>query len=64
MCDKRSYSSEREAREIINNARYFATHNDGRKGKRRTAKTLPVRTYFCQECEMWVLTSKKLKKKK
>ena len=49
MCDKIGYSSEREARTVLNIFR--------RNRKASYGKKIPKRAYYCEQCGMWHLTS-------
>jgi uncharacterized protein YlaI len=53
MCDKISLTA-REANGILNDAR--KRHYTSRR------KKIPIRKYWCDECEAWHLTSKPLDK--
>ena len=49
-CDKRSYSSFREAQEVLNRSKKH--HRDGKKDKKLR------RSYLCDPCGMFHLTSR------
>lgn len=62
-CNKRAYNSYREAQTIINAAKSPKWYSQGKRVKRRSRKNIiPIRSYKCEFCNKWHLTSKFLKK--
>jgi hypothetical protein len=56
FCDKTQFEDKREARAALNRLRKGRIYYDG---KRRKIKKLPVRIYFCEECNKWHMTSQR-----
>lgn len=57
MCDKKGYSSEREANEALNMGKHHRTTGNRRLNKKKDKRL--TRKYWCEECTAWHLTSKR-----
>lgn len=54
-CDKKSFSSFKEAQAFLNNIK--RRHNRQYNGWKGGDK-IPKRSYYCDQCKMWHITSK------
>ena len=59
LCKKIQYRSFREAQEAINYGKTHRRYNDGKRYNKRIGKKdiRPVRSYKCEVCGFWHLTS-------
>lgn len=63
-CDKIGYTTFKEAQTVVNRAKHPRSNQIGRKGPRRHSRgsdKVPIRSYKCDECGLYHLTSKRSK---